>query len=161
MNFVKRSFLHVVKKYDKSILLIILLSVIGSLVLSGLSIKNASEEAKILAREKLGAEVTLQFDFDRYFSGMIDDGEDGLLRKEEVEQLLTLPQVEAYNFLTIGTALPVDFEPIDIFEDEDGEIEMEGFHYLLSTFIKGLVDSSRIENFSSENYELVEGRHLT
>ncbi|MGG7325224.1 hypothetical protein [Clostridium baratii] len=59
MNFLFRAFLSVVERKGKSIILFFVITTICIFVLSGISIQSATEKSEILARQKLGATVTL------------------------------------------------------------------------------------------------------
>src|SRR5690625_2272015 len=109
MNFVKRACLSVSKNIGKSILLILLLTVIGTMVLSGIAIQNSAHDEMNLAREKLGAEVTLSFDDIKAITGEIS-ADAFYLTEEDVNKLISLPQVEHYNYLTSWMVSPKDFE---------------------------------------------------
>ena len=65
MNFLKRAVLSVKARKGKSLLQIFVFSVICILVLAGLSIQSAAKKSSELAREKLGADVTLQVDMEK------------------------------------------------------------------------------------------------
>lgn len=65
MNFLKRAFLSMKARKGKSILQIFVFTVICVFVLAGLSIQTAAEKSGDLARQKLGADVTLQVDMEK------------------------------------------------------------------------------------------------
>lgn len=62
MNFIKRAMYAVTRKKGQTIILFVIFLVIANLVLTGISIKSATNEAGRLAREKLGGSLTLSFD---------------------------------------------------------------------------------------------------
>ena len=53
MNFFTRALKNVTRRMSKSILLAITFFLIGNLVISGLGINNASEQAKVETRRKM------------------------------------------------------------------------------------------------------------
>ncbi len=58
----KRAWLSTVKNRARSLILVVLLFVIANLVLASISVKSATNEAMDLARQNLGAELTLSVD---------------------------------------------------------------------------------------------------
>lgn len=62
MSFLKRALLAVERRKSKSIIMFIIFVVIANLVLAGFAIQHATESASILARQKLGGQLTLSFD---------------------------------------------------------------------------------------------------
>jgi len=62
LNFIKRSILAVTRRKGKSLILFIIFAAIANLVLSGLAIQHATEYAGVLARQKLGGQLTLRYD---------------------------------------------------------------------------------------------------
>src|SRR5690625_2606439 len=117
MNFAKRAFLSVSKSIGKSILLILVLTVIGTMVLSGIAIQNSTNHEMNLAREKLGAEVTLSFDDIKAITGEIS-ADTYYLKEEDVNKLINLPQVKNYNYITSGMVSPKDFDIVELFTEE-------------------------------------------
>ena len=62
MNALKRAFLSVTRKLGRTIILIVILTVIANLVLTGLAIRSATVAAGVQARKNLGGTLTFQFD---------------------------------------------------------------------------------------------------
>ena len=78
MNFFTRAIKNVTRKISKSILLIITFFLIGNLVIIGLGVSSATENAKILTRQKMRAVATLELDYnaiDSYVSQLEDKDE--------------------------------------------------------------------------------------
>ena len=65
MSFLKRGFTSIIKRKSRNIILFVILFVITNLVLSGFSMKSASKESAKLARQKLGATVTYEYDMQK------------------------------------------------------------------------------------------------
>lgn len=57
MNFVKRAWLYITRKKGKSLLLLLVLLVVGTFVLTALSLGNAAEAAQQSLRESLSGEI--------------------------------------------------------------------------------------------------------
>ena len=120
MNFLKRSFLSVKARKGKSLLQVFVFSVICVLVLAGLSIQTAAEKSSDLARQKLGADVTLQVDMEKMREKMQAQQSNGERRRfqptpipvETAEELTSYEHIKGYNFYSSTTALASNFEPI-------------------------------------------------
>ena len=75
MNFIKRAFLSIKSRLSKTMLLFVVMSVICLLILCGISIQTASVNAGVIARQKLGAEVTLKIDTEKMRENMMANRE--------------------------------------------------------------------------------------
>ncbi len=62
MNFLKRALLAVSRRKGKSLIILVLFFAIANMVLAGLAIQHATDSASVLARQKLGAQLTLSYD---------------------------------------------------------------------------------------------------
>ena len=63
MNCIKRAFLYVTRKKGKSILLFAILLIIATFVLTGLSVRKASEAAQFELRQSLGGKFDIFVDW--------------------------------------------------------------------------------------------------
>lgn len=172
MNFIKRAILSVTKRKMKTIILIVILSVIANMVLAGLAIRSATVKSGEFARKKLGGAVSLGIDFEKAIAksgnkdGVIDTP---TLTIKDIDKLKDLEHVKAYNYESSAFALTENFKPIvkeqdDKKDDENSsqvtvsgstgmtrpEISIEGNLYL---------DLSR--DFTEGKSKLIEGRNLT
>lgn len=177
MNFIKRAFLSVKARKGKSLLQIFIFTAICVLVLAGLSIQTAAEKSADSARQKLGADITLQVDMEKMRENMQNQKTEGERPRftstpipvDTAEELISSDQLKGYNFYSSTTALATNFEPIEsetsITSDENtnaperempgrgmsqGDISLQGVIFTDST-------SEFIDNMSS----IIEGRHLT
>lgn len=66
MNFIKRSFLSLQSRKGKSLILLAIFLVVINLVFAGFTIQSASSKATDLARQQLGADISLKIDLDKY-----------------------------------------------------------------------------------------------
>lgn len=64
MGFIRRAFLYVTKKRGKSVLLFVILLVMATFVLTGLSIWKASEDTQLALRESLGGRFDIRVDWE-------------------------------------------------------------------------------------------------
>lgn len=161
MGFIKRAFLYVTKKRGKSILLLIILLVIATFVLTGLSIEKATRVTQDNLRYALGGE----------FEMIPDYSENNPYYKKETD--------EEGNF-TIDTKMPVTQKIIDKVMETAGIKSYDGMSQCLvstnldvipgtvpvkakyrdqvySRFVTGTENSSY---FRDETLKLIEGSHV-
>lgn len=186
MNFIKRAVLSVKARKGKSLLQLIVFTVICVFVLSGLSIQTAAEKSADLARQSLGGEVTLEMDvesmMERQSAEQSNSQERGPVRFES-EPILSdsaialaeLPQVKGYNLLSSSMATAGDFDPIENEAAESAaaaddnapqmpEGERGGMGSGLAdadVTLQGVLYTDASSDFLSEEAVLTAGRHLT
>ncbi len=109
MNFIQRAFRYVIRKPTKSLLLVLTFFLIGNLVILGLGVSQAADNAKILTRKKMRAIVTYEVDSNAYWN-YIESIDDEDQRREadrnrphvSLDKALSLaadPQVVAFNYM--------------------------------------------------------------
>lgn len=62
MSFFKRACKAITRRLSRTIIMFIILLAIANLIITGIAIQNATDSAKVLARQKLGSQITLSFD---------------------------------------------------------------------------------------------------
>jgi putative ABC transport system permease protein len=182
MNFIKRAWLSVKARKGKSLLQIFVFTVICVLVLAGLSIQTAAQKSGELARQKLGADVTLQVDMEKLRENMQSQqqssGERERFRPEPIpvnsaEELTSYPQIKGYNFYSSTTALAATFDPIESTEDAEdttdestdrkeapGQGRMGGMAQG-DLSIQGVTFTDSATEFMDGTSALVDGEHIT
>ncbi len=161
MGFIKRAFLYVTKKRGKSILLFVILLVMATFVLTGLSIEKATRATQDHLRYALGAEFELVPDYT----------ESNPYYKKETD--------DEGNY-SISTEYPITQEIIDKVMENDGILSYDGIAQCLVTtdlevipgtvpvkdkyrnmvygrFVTGTKNSSLFRNGT---LKLVEGSHV-
>lgn len=85
----KRAWLSVKRKKTKSIILFLFLFIISNLVLSAISIKNATTESMNLAKKSLGGEVSLSMNMEKLRNNFMDNKEELSIddKKENMEKM--------------------------------------------------------------------------
>lgn len=186
MNFLKRAVLSVKARKGKSLLQIFVFSVICILVLAGLSIQSAAKKSGDLAREKLGADVTLQVDMDKMREkmqeqmGQAQQGQGMKVRfqqtpipLEAAEELTEYDQIKGFNLYSSTTGLATDFEPIEnetTADDETSETadaQAPGRELRMGGMapgdvsIQGVSYTDSVQEFMDGTAEIVKGRHIT
>lgn len=179
MNFIKRAFWSVKARKGKSLLLLVVLSVISVFVLSGLTIETAAEKSSELARQKLGGDVTLTVDREKLIqdqSGTEGQTEGRQARfqsvpipEESAQSLIDSEYLLGYNFYSSTTALASGFTAIGSTTEETAEEESGNGGFGGGGFggnaadvsVQGIVYSDAVDLFMDGEAELTEGRHIT
>ena len=120
MYLFNRAFAYIKKQKAKTALLLVLFVIIANIVLAGLSIQNATEVAKILTRQEIGADViyatnTSKINLD-YKSGLLDENTDrttltGLPFVSNANQLLGYEFIETYDYVSSYEATSLTLTP--------------------------------------------------
>lgn len=173
MNFIKRAILSVTKRKVRTIILIVILSVIANMVLAGLSIRSATIKSGEFARKKLGGAVSLSVDFEKAMSksgnkgGKIDITP---LTIKDVDKLKDLEHVKAYNYSSSGMVSAEGFKPV-VKEQDDKKDDKNSS--VVSSFsgpqdmaqpdvsLEGNLYTELSPDFTEEKSKLIEGRNLT
>ena len=172
MNFIKRAFWSVKARVGKSILLLIVLTVISVLVLSGLTIQTAADQSSILAREKLGGEVTLTMDREKLMEQQQGEDQSGGRQRfqsvpvpiDSAEELIDSKYVKGYNYYSTTSALAKDFTAVgsDDTTDSSDQGGFGGARMMAGDVsVEGIVFSDSTSSFVNGDASIVEGRHLT
>ncbi|MDW2884126.1 hypothetical protein [Exiguobacterium artemiae] len=117
MNFLKRAGKSIIARKGKTLIMLIILTVIGSLVLSGFAIQEAAKNAGEEARKELGATVTLQVDRQKQMQERQASGERGrpeqqAISLEEIKAVAKLSEVKSTNYLSQATATSSSVDPV-------------------------------------------------
>ncbi|KUP07860.1 macrolide ABC transporter permease [Bacillus coahuilensis p1.1.43] len=170
MNFLKRSLLSVKAKLGKSALLLVIFTVISVLILSGITIQSAAENASILARQKLGGDVTLFVDREAVMANLEQNSQGSRVRFEPVplplegaEELTTSDLLKGYNFFSTTSALALNFEPVaeEIEESETTSADARPSGMSADVSIEGVEFTDSVDVFTDGTAELIEGSHLS
>lgn len=179
MNFLKRSFLSVKARKGKSLLQVFVFSVICVLVLAGLSIQTAAIKSGDLARQKLGADVTLQADMEKIREQMQAEQASGErqrfksvpIAEETAQELTTYNQIKGYNFYSSTTGLASDFDPIENEETETTEESSStqseapagrmGGMAQGDITLQGVAFTDSTTEFMDSTSTIVDGEHIT
>jgi putative ABC transport system permease protein len=179
MNFFKRALWSVKARKGKSLLQIFVFSVICVLVLAGLSIQTAAQKSGELARQKLGADVTLQVDTEKLRENLQSQQQSsgGRVRFQSTpipvnsaEELTSYQQIKGYNFFSSTTVLATSFLPIENAEEAteensdssvtQGQGSLRGMAQG-DISIQGVTFTDSITEFMDNTSTLVEGEHIS
>lgn len=95
----KRAYLSITRRKNKTIVLFIILFVVANLVITTIAIKNATGEATKFAKQSIGSEVTLSADMQGARKQMTATSQE---EKEETKSTFTMPTVTVTDALKIA-----------------------------------------------------------
>lgn len=171
MGAIKRTVYYLTRKWKKSMLLFAIFLVVGTLVISGISIQSASEQAATNLRRSFGGGFVMKEDhsdqskFERRDVGngsyaMVYTGES--LTKEIADKVASVPGVSGYNAENIGPANLKTMEG-DYLELKSIEGSMFANEPVLSkqANIYGYTNTQEADMFTGGSIALMEGRQIT
>ena len=170
MNFVKRAILSSKARMGKTVILFAVMLTVCVVVLAGFGIQSATEKSSILARQKLGAEVTLQVDMEKLRNEMMSSSASGGERirmtqlpvpLEYLEELKDSEYVLNYLISTVTAVNAEDILPVG--EEEEDESDNPMAHKMLSRgdlSINGVSELYLSQEFQNGDIEIIEGREI-
>ncbi len=147
MHFIKRAGLSFIHNLKNNIILILLFTVIATLILSGLCIQSASSQQCLAIRKELGSEVVVH-------PAATKEGIAGTLPLDDLNKVAKLKHVEETNYM-----MPADVQTVD-FKEAATYKKTSGIGANLVT-VYGLTETGRFNDFTTGNYTLTSGRHLS
>ena len=174
MNFFTRAIKNITRRMSKSILLAITFFLIGNLVIIGLGINNASEQAKIETRRKMRAVVSYETDYMAFYDyADALEGEEQQeayknypsVKLEDIKSLMSDERVKTVNVVSTNMLYSNDFETVPL----NNERESNGggtMTYEDGTTVEYIEPDLKFQtNFfpnmielEDKMYEIVEGR---
>lgn len=124
MSFFKRAWLAVRRRKARTIIMFVILTAISTLIFTGLAVQNATKEASILARQKLGSTLTLTFDSEKAMQKQMEAEESMQNRKvmfdieyeavteEMTENIAKSEHIYDYNYIVNITGFADGFDAI-------------------------------------------------
>ncbi|EAE2935705.1 ABC transporter permease [Listeria monocytogenes] len=185
MNFFKRAWLSMKARKGRSILQLIIFTVVCVLILSGFTIQSAADKASELAREQLGGTVTLTVDREKQMQAMRDEAassdsssteskpqfESSPIDVSDANELAKLNHVASYNYYSSTQALASGFDPIESSGDTSSSNDEssttaetqgpgggQGGPQMVDA---GLLDSATSTDFEAGTSELTSGVAIT
>lgn len=166
----KNAWLSSRKNIGKTVLLFVIMAVIANLIIAGLSIQSASKKSMEQIRSSLGNDVTLSVNM----KNMMQNREKGQSLSEVkkaitttmADQLKSLNYVENYNYNISTSANSNSVTPVESEINNDmpggrGEEFGDTTEGIGEFTIEANQSMENISNFTSGDYELIEGRLLT
>lgn len=149
MSFSKRAWLAVKRRKVRTFIMLVILTAISTLIFTGLAVQNATKEASILARQKLGGTLTLTYDLEKAMQKQMESEEDVEQNKkvmrdiayeavtEEMAEIVAKnAHIYDYNYIVNTTAFADSFDAIT---DSQGQQMKEAENNM----------KDRINNFNS------------
>ncbi|HDU0204954.1 TPA: ABC transporter permease [Listeria monocytogenes] len=190
MNFFKRAWLSMKARKGRSILQLIIFTVVCVLILSGFTIQSAADKASELAREQLGGTVTLTVDREKQMQTMREEAsssdsssteskpqfQSSPIDVSDANDLAKLNHVASYNYYSSTQALASGFDPIESSGDTSSSNDEssttaetqgpgggQGGPQMVDAdlSISGLLDSATSTDFEAGTSELTSGVAIT
>ncbi|EAF2426333.1 ABC transporter permease [Listeria monocytogenes] len=190
MNFFKRAWLSMKARKGRSVLQLIIFTVVCVLILSGFTIQSAADKASELAREQLGGTVTLTVDREKQMQAMRDEAassdsssteskpqfESSPIDVSDANELAKLNHVASYNYYSSTQAIASGFDPIESSGDTSSSNDEssttaetqgpgggQGGPQMVDAdlSISGLLDSATSTDFEAGTSELTSGVAIT
>lgn len=164
MAFIKRACLYCLRQRFKTIILFLVLTVIGTFVLTGIALRDAAKDATADVRTAIGGKITLDIDKEghmgasqQYEWGSASTYNGDYISQEIVEAIKKVEGVVDYNSeMTAGyygAGVNFDYLP--------ATYELSYTPYGESSCYTVALSSEKCKAFQSGKYTLVEGRHFT
>ncbi|HAA9346157.1 TPA_asm: ABC transporter permease [Listeria monocytogenes] len=190
MNFFKRAWLSMKARKGRSVLQLIIFTVVCVLILSGFTIQSAADKASELAREQLGGTVTLTVDREKQMQTMREEAsssdsssteskpqfQSSPIDVSDANDLAKLNHVASYNYYSSTQALASGFDPIESSGDTSSSNDEssttaetqgpgvgQGGPQMVDAdlSISGLLDSATSTDFEARTSELTSGVAIT
>lgn len=176
MNFLFRGFLSVKERLSKSAILFLVMTSICVFVLAGFSIQSATKKAGVLARQKLGATVTLSPNMQKIKEKMREEnGASGFklernpISLEDVDKVLTLDNIKSYNVTSSTEGIADGFDPITSTESEtteENQMFMKGpdgneARVMGDVTLEGILNLKDVSSFTNGEDTLSSGSYIT
>ncbi|MGL4569919.1 MAG: ABC transporter permease [Clostridium sp.] len=177
MDFLFRAYLSVKERIGKSAILFFVMTTICVFVLSGLSIQSATEKSEVLARQKLGATVTLSPNMEKQKEQMRSEGgqerfkmERTPITMEDVNKVLSLNHITGYNVTSSTEGVADGFNPITSSESTTSQSSNNEFGMKMPSdsnrvmgdvSIDGVLSLDGVSAFTSGESTLTSGTAIT
>ncbi len=169
--------LSISKKKIKSLILFVVLLVIANMVLVGLSIQTATKKSTELAREKLGSDVTLKVNDQKFMEQRRNNKEEGSssrpsLTTDIADTLKDNEHVTQYNYISSSFGLAKNFENVkneDSSDDTNSEEKPKGMFKMGGSDVttmpeisfSGTIATNLLSDFKDGDSKIAEGRGIT
>jgi len=155
----KRAFFYVTRKRGKTLILFMVLLVISTFVLTGISVLQAANTSALSLRQSLGGSIKLELDETRSENWSYQQGVGGAsveyvgtpITDIDVAKVMEVDGITGYNAVGDGSVYAMDFD------------FMAGFSLgeaYTSSRLPSTTFSERFNYFARGAFELVEGRHI-
>jgi len=176
MSFLKRACMAITRRISRTIIMFIIFLAIANLILTGIAIQNATESAKVLARQKLGSQITLSFDSEAAMKAAREEMKSsenssdkkgaGLatityeaITENMVTQMLENKHITGYNYVVNTNAYASSFEAItDETEESIKDAEEKTQEQIDDAKEQASNANNRINKFNKNQAAMGQGR---
>ena len=159
MNTLKRAFLYTMRKKTKTLILFLVLVTISTFILTGLSIYKAADDSALSLRQSVGGSIRLELDennrknwqYQQAAGGMLVDYVGAPITDEDIQKIMSIDGIKAYNGLGDGSVFAKDFSFISGFSFGAGSDYSR---------LPSVTDSEYFNFFTRKAFQLVEGQHI-
>ena len=159
MNTLKRAFLYTMRKKTKTLILFLVLVTISTFILTGLSIYKAADDSALSLRQSVGGSIRLELDennrknwqYQQAAGGILVDYVGAPITDEDIQKIMSIDGIKAYNGLGDGSVFAKDFSFISGFSFGAGSDYSR---------LPSVTDSEYFNFFTRKAFQLVEGRHI-
>ena len=159
MNTLKRAFLYTMRKKTKTLILFLVLVTISTFILTGLSIYKAADGSALSLRQSVSGSIRLELDennrknwqYQQVAGGMLVDYVGVPITDEDIQKIMSIDGIKAYNGLGDGSVFAKDFSFISGFSFGAGSDYSR---------LPSVTDSEYFNFFTRKAFQLVEGRHI-
>ena len=159
MNTLKRAFLYTMRKKTKTLILFLVLVTISTFILTGLSIYKAADDSALSLRQSVGGSIRLELDENNRKNWQYQQAAGGMLvvyvgapiTDEDIQKIMSIDGIKAYNGLGDGSVFAKDFSFISGFSFGAGSDYSR---------LPSVTDSEYFNFFTRKAFQLVEGRHI-
>ena len=154
----KNAFAYVTKKKVKTLVLFLIIMLMATLCLTGLSIKSATDEAAKETFKNISNSFNMQINR-RTNQGTARGA--GNLKSGDIDKIANLPGVEKHLRRMSAVADLVDMERVETENTLANLDEHKKKYFGQAVMVTGVNDSSVEDKFNSGALQLKEGRHIT
>ncbi|WP_350342671.1 ABC transporter permease [Proteinivorax tanatarense] len=162
MGFLNRALLSVKRRKSKNITMLVIMTIILSLIVVGMNIIYATENASVFARETLGSYATLSYDFE---NAVLDEEKDfapQIVDGEEAAKLAEHENVLYYNSIGYAYGVGGDIDIVGGSSVLESEVDFSASPLEPPNLAVVGVDNTELLNFFDDSYfNMAQGRHLT
>ena len=159
MSTLKRAFLYTMRKKAKTFIMFLVLVTISTFILTGLSIYKAADDSALSLRQSVGGSIRLELDennrknwqYQQAVGGMLVDYVGAPITDEDIQKIMSIDGIKAYNGLGDGSVFAKDFSFISGFSFGAGSDYSR---------LPSVTDSEYFNFFTRKAFQLVEGRHI-
>lgn len=164
MSFIYRGFLSLKSKKGKTALMFFVFLAIFCLMFTGFIIKSAAKKNEVLARQKLGANVSISIDPQK-LANQMGKGKIPEIKPDSVKTISNLSQVKDYQISSEGYAAKDNMEPIAPQEssaNSSGMVPLQTDNSNPTAFVlSGVRNSKYDEDFLNKKNKLISGEEIT